>query len=653
MRLPLSPTAPARRHKTPLAALACAAAIAPTIAPTKASAQPAPSDPPRLGRYIGVASDLYEPHWAMFTDDRRAIVRLADGSFIAITIDDPEAPAWTTSVDPLDPEESREAHQAWQSTHTSPADHDAIPIASLEPGPFHQIATIRDEHHRLTLLDTYADTLHRAPSPDAEPSAQWQSIGGFGAFPGLMAHPHGLTSHANRLYIADTRNHRIQVFNDRLEYEHEWGLHVVRPHEGEGHLHYPTSIAIAPDGAIAMVCEPAQDRIQFFAPLADGQQAEVTQPLFQRETLAHFGPHAASDGPLLVTTEPDRPGLIVWDLTRPLPIMIGRIAGHGDDFGHFRAIGDVSLDIEGPNGSPRVWVFDPAHRRIQTFDLDWSPDKPLGFDPFLARFVRAIDLDALPIADQPGRITQALRCADGSWAIATTDPPTVRIADADLREATQHWALHADDRIALVESGRTLAILAARAGQLRLIPIDGSDRPVRAFMLINNSGPTRSNWQWLTEPLEEPGHPGTARLLFEFAHPFDYHAILLEDDRLWITDRRSHRVLAFDLAAAARDAPPSTVPYADGIAEKSIIGPLVILGLVDGDIPPDPRDRLGPALFHKPSGLATDNLGNIIVIDEGNHRIQFFDRDGKFLDALGARLFTTPATRDAPGRFDP
>ena len=650
MRTPCTPPALPPWPALLLALLACNT----PSATAAATANPPPEEPPRFGRYLGVANDLYEPNWAMFTDDHRAIVRLGDGSFIAITIQ-PDPDAWSTTTHPLDADEASEAHHASRSTHEPPADRAGDPFASLDPAPFHRITHIHDDRQRTILLDTYASTLHRATPPNSERPTEWQSVGGWGAFPGLMAHPHGLTSHAGRLYIADTRNHRIQVFNDRLEYESEWGLHVVRPHEGQGHLHYPTSIAIAPAGDIAMVCEPAQDRIQFFAPLlTDDEQAEVTQPLFQRETIAHFGPHAASDGPLLITTEPDRPGLIVWDLTRPLPIMIGRIAGHGDDFGHFRAIGDVSLAIEGPNGSPRVWVFDPAHRRIQTFDLDWSPDKPLGFDPFLARFVRAIDLDALPIADQPGRISRALRCADGSWVLLTTPSPSVWLTEPDLHQATKLCSLHAHDRIALLEDGTTLAILGARSGQLRLIPIDGSDRPIRAFVLIDNSGPTRSHWNWLTEPLEEPGDPGTARLLFQPAHPFEYDAILLEDDRLWITDRRSHRVLGYDLGeAATRYSPPSIVPHADALVEKSMIAPLITLGLVDGNIPTDPRNRLGPALFHKPSGLAIDNLGNIIVIDEGNHRIQFLYRDGKFLDALGARLFTTPATRDAPGRFDP
>ena len=52
--------------------------------------------------------------------------------------------------------------------------------------------------------------------------------------------------------------------------------------------------------------------------------------------------------------------------------------------------------------------------------------------------------------------------------------------------------------------------------------------------------------------------------------------------------------------------------------------------------------------FSDPRGVAVDSDGNILVADGGNHRIQKFTADGKFLTAVGQRgnkylEFSTPS----------
>ena len=37
--------------------------------------------------------------------------------------------------------------------------------------------------------------------------------GGLGASPGLLAEPWGVAEHTGRIFVADTKNHRIQVFS--------------------------------------------------------------------------------------------------------------------------------------------------------------------------------------------------------------------------------------------------------------------------------------------------------------------------------------------------------------------------------------------------------------------------------------------------------
>jgi DNA-binding beta-propeller fold protein YncE len=52
---------------------------------------------------------------------------------------------------------------------------------------------------------------------------------------------------------------------------------------------------------------------------------------------------------------------------------------------------------------------------------------------------------------------------------------------------------------------------------------------------------------------------------------------------------------------------------------------------------------LGRVQFHKPRGLAQDERGRVIVIDWGNHRGQILTDQGEYLDSFGARFFTRPA----------
>jgi sugar lactone lactonase YvrE len=44
----------------------------------------------------------------------------------------------------------------------------------------------------------------------------------------------------------------------------------------------------------------------------------------------------------------------------------------------------------------------------------------------------------------------------------------------------------------------------------------------------------------------------------------------------------------------------------------------------------------GPGRFIKPAGLAVDNDGNLYVADSGNHRVQKFDPEGKFIAQVGS-----------------
>ena len=48
-----------------------------------------------------------------------------------------------------------------------------------------------------------------------------------------------------------------------------------------------------------------------------------------------------------------------------------------------------------------------------------------------------------------------------------------------------------------------------------------------------------------------------------------------------------------------------------------------------------------------PRGLAVDNVGNILVADNLNHRIQVIDPEGNFITSFG-RLGSSPGCLDTP-----
>ncbi len=63
-----------------------------------------------------------------------------------------------------------------------------------------------------------------------------------------------------------------------------------------------------------------------------------------------------------------------------------------------------------------------------------------------------------------------------------------------------------------------------------------------------------------------------------------------------------------------------------------------------------------PGQFNTPHSIATDANGNVYVADRGNHRIQVFDGDGKFLRQFVIDVPVPPDARPAigkiPGRGD-
>ncbi len=187
----------------------------------------------------------------------------------------------------------------------------------------------------------------------AEPAVikEQHSWGAPGNGRGGFAEPRGLAADGRgNLYVADTKNHRIQVFGPRGEFLREFG----RKGSGEGELNEPCGLAADADGEV-WVADTWNHRIVRFTP--DGQfRASFGDP---EKTL--FGPRAVllSRGSLYVADTGNK-RIVRFSLEGK------RIAAWGGDgTGPGQFIEPVGL-AAGASGN--IYVADTGNHRVQVFD---------------------------------------------------------------------------------------------------------------------------------------------------------------------------------------------------------------------------------------------------------------------------------------------
>lgn len=433
------------------------------------------------------------------------------------------------------------------------------------------------------------------------------SLGGFGFPPGLFAAPRGMALAGDELFVADTENHRVQVFDPELitagvpplrQAPRYWvGQHAIVPREGEGKLHYPADVAVSPDGEWLAICEPLDDRVQVFERAA-GARPEV-DPLRAAggQASPHYGHHMAVEGACMVIVEPETHRLLIHDLRqldaerRNDPIEISFAGGYGDRLGLFRGPAGLDLDLES-NG--RLVVCDPASHRVQELALDFDPERELAQDFRLARAVREVRLDQVSreigsteLAWAP-RPVDVARATTGELFVLDEANACVLVLGPDLlpRRVLAHEALAGPREIALSRDGTRLFVTEEHGRRVRVMTTgDGA--------VIDVLG---------TDRLAAPAG-----------------IVVADDGRVWVTDLVHCAVFGF-----AADGTPSGRFGSQGLA----------------------RDEL-----YRPRGLGLSGEGELIVIDHGNHRGLVLDEGLGFIHAFGSRLYTRPALR--PDRYPP
>lgn len=415
----------------------------------------------------------------------------------------------------------------------------------------------------------------------------------WGPYPGFMMNPANLRIQSGRVYVADSDNHRIHVFDVDGQFLYRFGVHAVRPREGAGRLHYPTSVAISPDGTKAVVCEFFENRCQIFGVMTpDTPKDPLANAGLDLTLVSHYGQRADVDGHLMAITEPESHSVLVFDLTSSEPVLITQIGTYGKKPGEFIRPTDTKLDT----AHSMLYVCDAGNRRIQTFKLNPPSPDNLRYDPFMAKFVSAIDL---PARIKEHSDTQRNSADIEPTAIDHDDSGNTYILDAVYRRM---WRF--DDRwhptaswghFGAEESDWLRPTDMIWHKQTRAVWIVDADR--RCAFAYDGDGK-------LIETLKPRADLG-------MIEPF---GIAIDDkDNAYLTDAGKDRIFKYD---------------GKGQFKKHWGG-----------------RGLGAGEMFRPTSIHLDDKGRLIVIDFGNHRGAYFSTDGEYLNVFGSRFFTAPARR--------
>jgi hypothetical protein len=194
-----------------------------------------------------------------------------------------------------------------------------------------------------------------------------------------FAHAHAVAVDSNgRSYVADRENNRVQIFNSSGSYYNTLGDEDCDPGDGLDNTEFcwPEGVAIGPGDAI-YVADSENHRVQIF------ESNRVYQ-----NTLGETGVSGSDndhfDQPLGVTVDSSGNVYVadtknqrvqIFDSSLVYQMTLGTTGNSGDEFDHFRDPHDVAVDASG-----RIYVSDRHNHRVQVFDSNGAYLTTIGGD---------------------------------------------------------------------------------------------------------------------------------------------------------------------------------------------------------------------------------------------------------------------------------
>lgn len=277
-----------------------------------------------------------------------------------------------------------------------------------------------------------------------------------GAGNGQFDQPRGLsTGPDGRLYVADLRNHRIQVFSATGEFEYALGVQGSGPRE----FNEPNDIAVGPDQRV-YVADTWNNRVQVLDPA--GRVVADYNP----QAASFYGPRGVCllrDGRLVVAdaghhnvTVLDRDGNVVF------------VVGRSD-----RRAGDGNGELKEPRGVAPLSdggfvVCDAENARLQLFTSRgrWRKTIPVPYRGYQGgpndTFVAAAPDDTLYVSDGFGRRVLVFS-AEGELLGQITAGP--------------HGPFRQPTGVALDPTGATLYVADGLAHRVHAVPLAGALQP--------------------------------------------------------------------------------------------------------------------------------------------------------------------------------
>ena len=182
---------------------------------------------------------------------------------------------------------------------------------------------------------------------------------------GLCGPSDATTDDTNQIYIADTWNHRVQIFDSLGNYQSTLGIGY-----GTGNYQFDGAHGVAVDkNDYVYVADVFNHRVQIYNSdhVYVGTIGVTDEPGTSNDQFnAPQGLAVDADGNIYVA-DTDNHRVQIFDSSYNYVDTLGVSGEYGSDYAHFYSPNDVVVDEQG-----RIYVADEHNRRIQVFDRDYA-----------------------------------------------------------------------------------------------------------------------------------------------------------------------------------------------------------------------------------------------------------------------------------------